>query len=248
MPSSSKRLRSRVASVALRTYLKFEWARRSNFVVSGYPKSGTTWVTQLAAQLAGLKYNQGDVRFRLQGAALHTHGTSFEGQTNILYVLRDPRESVCSAARAMTALNRPGVLDDNGQVTDDFVTFAMNTLPGARQSMRDHLQAGIDGGWRFVRFEDLKADPQQSLVELSEHFGWAASHEDIKAAIEAFDFGRQRERNKGNVFFAQSSLASWTGLLGPMALDRLEAEVGKQAMAYGYDLSSRPAPIPEKEL
>ncbi|SOC20408.1 sulfotransferase domain-containing protein [Rhodobacter maris] len=236
------RFRNRVASIALRNYLRGPRARRGNFIVSGYPKSGTTWATQLAAALAGLDYHQGDVRFRLRGIALHTHSTAFKGRDNILYCVRDPRESVCSAARAMANSNRDGVYGPQGQITEDFITYATTTLPGARKTMRDHLQDGIDQGWEFVRFEDLKTNPKDTLGRLAAHFGWSASADDIAATIEKYDFTRQQQRHKGNVFFAQSSLSSWAELLSPVALDRMETALGAQAGAFGYDLSSRPAP------
>lgn len=231
------RLRSRIASIALRTYMYSPHTRRGNLVVSGYPKSGTTWVTQLAAHLAGLDYRQGDVRFRSRRVALHTHGTAFAGQGGILHAVRDPRETVCSAARAMQAQGRPRVFDAGGRVFDDFVGFAITALPGSRKSLRGHLQAGIDGDWPFVRFEDLKHDPHATLAELVDSFGWRAGPEDISAAIAAFDFGRQKARNEGNAFFARSAIASWTRLLSPGALDMLEEEVGEEARAFGYDLS-----------
>lgn len=234
-----RRFRSRIASVALRTYLRNGHRRDSNFVVTGYPKSGTTWVTQLAAALTGKDYRQGDIRFRLSGVALHTHSTVFEGRDNILYAVRDPRETVCSAARAMKVAGRFGVFRPDGRITDKFVMFAITELPGARQPMRDHLQTGIDKEWRFLRFEDLKTDPQAALRRLADQFAWSVSDAEILDAIAAFDFGRQKARNKGNAFFAQSALASWPGLLSPAALDLLEQGVGVQARAYGYDLSER---------
>jgi len=234
------RFRSRIASIALRTYLRSPRTRRGNLVVSGYPKSGTTWMTQLAAALTGMNYRQGDIRFRIRGVALHTHSTTFNGRDDILYAVRDPRESICSAARAQQAVAKPGVIDDTGRITDAFVHYALKELPGARQPMRDHLQTCIDRGWRFLRFEDIKTDPQAALRRLADQFGWSVSDSDIAVAIDAFEFGLQKARNKGNVFFAQSALASWTGLLSPTSLDLLEQAVGPQAQAFGYDLSDRP--------
>lgn len=235
-----RRFRSRIASIALRNYLRDPRNRRGNFVVSGYPKSGTTWMTQLVAALNALDYRQGDVRFRIKGVALHTHSTAFDGRDDILYAVRDPRESICSAARAQQAGGRSGVFDETGRISDCFVRFAITALPGARQPMRDHLQTGIDCGWRVLRFEDIKKDPRAALRRLSDKFGWPVSDVDIVAAIDTFDFGRQKARNKGNVFFAQSALASWPGLLSPTALELLEQAVGSQAHAFGYDLSVRP--------
>lgn len=236
--------RSRIASIALRNYLRSPRKRRGNFVVSGYPKSGTTWMTQLAAAMTGMEYRQGDIRFRTRGVALHTHSTAFFGRDDILYAVRDPRESICSAARAQQAVRKTGVFDDSGRITDAFVRFAILELPGARQPMRDHLQTAIDRDWRVLRFEDIKTDPQAALRRLADRFGWPVFDGDIESAIHAFDFGRQKALNKDNVFFAQSALASWTGLLSAAALDLLEHAVGPQAKAFGYDLSDRPASSP----
>lgn len=233
------RTRNRIASIALRIWLRGAERRMGNFVVTGYPKSGTTWVTQLMARLAGVDFKQGSVRFRFKGVALHTHGVNFEGKNNLLYVVRDPRETVCSAARAAKARNLPDVHNEDGTITDAYVKHAITTLPGARVTMREHLQAGIDGGWTFVCFEDLKADAQKEMKRLVNAFDLDSSPQEIAAAIAEFDFEKQRKRYKGNAFFAQSSLASWKNLLSPVSLDLLESEVGEQACVFGYDLSQR---------
>ena len=234
-----KRLKTRLTSIAQRNYLRSAKRREGNFVVTGYPKSGTTWVTQLIARLAGVAYEQRNLRFRFSGVALHTHSVDFHGANNILYVVRDPRESVCSAARAAKARNLPDVHNDDGTITDSFVQHAITDLPGALKPMRDHLQAGIDGGWTFVTFEGLKQDAHAEMRRLAKAFALGSSEQDITDAIAAFDFERQREKNKGSVFYAQSSLASWKTLLSQSALDILEREVGQQASAFGYDLSQR---------
>ena len=140
----------------------------------------------------------------------------------------------------MHARRFAGVYDAQGQITDEFAIFAMTELPGAKQRMRDHLQTGLDSGWAFLRFEDLKWDPKVKLAELVTKFDWSATERQIDEAISTFDFSLQRERNTGNAFFAQSTVASWTGLLSPAVLDLLEAEVGPTAQAFGYDLSQRP--------
>lgn len=207
--------------------------------MTGYPKSGTTWVTHLMARLAGLHYEQRRPNFRMTGVALHTHSVSFSGTNNLLYVVRDPRESVCSAARAAKARDQRGVFDEDGTITSGFVAHAITALPGALRPLRDHLQTGIDSGWTYARFENLKKDAQAELERLNQVFQFERSSAYIAETIEIYDFERQRERNKGNVFFAQSSLSSWKTLLKPASLDVLEREVGKQALAFGYDLSTR---------
>ena len=102
-----------------------------------------------------------------------------------------------------------------------------------------HLQSALDHGWSFVRFEDLKTKPLETLAAAAEDLGIEASAEGIKAAVGAYDFKRQRAESKAKWFLAESAVASWVGLMTPSSLDYLESAVGEQARAFGYDLSVR---------
>ncbi|WP_457941346.1 sulfotransferase domain-containing protein [Mesorhizobium sp. 10J20-29] len=238
MRPSIKRARSRLASVLLRSYLRAEARRGTCFVVCGYPKSGTTWVTQLIGQVSGLTYHQNNVRFRTCGVVLHTHSTLFEGRARVLYVVRDPRETICSAARAMRAAGRSDVFSSNGRIDDEFVRFAITRLPGARHSLRNHLQRCITAGWYYVRFEDLKADTTGCVSRIVDHYGFGATEDSIRSAVERFDFSSLKRRNISSPFLAQSSVSSWTGLLTKNALDILRSHCADQAEAFGYTIES----------
>ena len=204
-------------------------------MVNGYPKSGTTWVTQLIAHVLDLSYQKRHVRFRFNGVALHTHSISFEGQDRLLYVVRDPREVVCSAARVNAAKNWGDVFDANGHITESFVRHALFEFPGARATMPDHLSKCIDAGWEHVRFEDLKSHPVQTLSRILVHFGVNPSG--AEPALKEFEFSAQKKQQPKDTSLSQSSLDSWRSLLTAGSLETIRNACGDQAAKFDYDLS-----------
>jgi hypothetical protein len=230
------KMRGGIVSVLLRNSLRFESARARNFVVSGFPKSGTTWVSQLVAGLGPFVFEQNKPRLKATGVLLHTHSTSFRGESNILYVVRDPREAICSAARAARNQHGKDVLRSDGTITTQFVRLVLNSYPGARHSLSEHLQRCIDNGWKFVRFEDLKVAPTEVMLDVSRHYGFGRSEDEIKGIVEQYEFGRLKSRSSNNGFLGASAVRSWPELLADADRRMIHEHCGPQARAFGYDL------------
>ncbi|MGQ7848778.1 sulfotransferase domain-containing protein [Granulosicoccus sp. 3-233] len=233
---SVKRFRSRVSSIALRNYLSKEANRVDSMVVCGYPKSGTTWVTQLVSHICGLAYSQNDVKFCTSGVVLHTHAMHFKGKAGLLYVVRDPREVVCSAARALSGKVGFAVYDAKGNVTADFVDYCMIRLPGARMDMASCMNLAKKNGWVVVRFEDLKNDAVRYIEGALADMGMIYSSELVVEACEKYDFMRLKREVSDSVFLAQSTTQSWKTHLTREGIEKIRSHCGEISSSYGYEI------------
>ncbi|MDE1466892.1 hypothetical protein [Aurantiacibacter sp. D1-12] len=230
------KLKSSVFSVMMRNYLRSETRRQGNMVITGFPKSGTTWVSQVVASYLGLDYRRNDVRFQTRGALLHTHSIDFAGGSNVIYVARDPREAICSAARAASAAGEQAVFDNEGKILPSFVEATMASFPGATTSMKRHYAACVEREWPLIRFEDLKQEPMPALSDALSRCAKEIDCARLQAALDEFDFTKLKAKSGGDVFLAQSSLSSWKELLPAAALSAIVREVGEEASRLGYDL------------
>ncbi|MFD0982574.1 sulfotransferase domain-containing protein [Tropicimonas aquimaris] len=229
-------LSSRISSVVLRNWLRSDQRRAGNFVVLGFPKSGTTWVSQIIAEACGFDYRRDRVRVQLSNVLLHTHSINFVGTSNLIYVVRDPREAICSAARAIPPDRRSEAFDANGKIRFDFVVMAIERLPGATTSYVNHLTTCQEKGWRFVRFEDLKMDTVGTMAKVIALGDRPVEQEQVTEAVNKFDFNMLKKESNGDRFLAQSSLASWQDLLSQEALELVAERLAEPAAAFGYDL------------
>lgn len=236
MFKNPEKLRSGIASVLLRRYLIPEQRRNTNMVVTGYPKSGTTWVSQLCAGYFGYQYERNKIRFRRQNSLLHTHSVRFAGSANLLYVVRDPREVICSAARTLPESRRREAFDEQGTIRQTFVRSVIEGFPGATSDMASHLQTCVERQWSFVRFEDLKADAVAAMTEFVEQTGGELDRARLAAVVQAYDFSSLKQSRSTDAFLAQSSLASWKELLDEESLDMLRRALGSIPERFGYDL------------
>lgn len=236
MIHSLRRLKNGLTSIALRKYLSDEKRRVGNFVVCGFPKSGTTWITQLIGHSTKLTYSQNRIRFRTKGVMLHTHWTSFSGSSGIIYVVRDPRETICSAARAMAARNKSGVFRRDGTLSIEFTKFACMKFPGSTTSLNEHLQKCVDNQWRFVKFEDMKHDPATTLKAALNASLLPYTEERLKEALIKFDFDSLKVKDRNNAFLAESSTSSWRSLLCEESHKIIVDHCGRAASAFEYNL------------
>ena len=227
-----------VSSVIMRNYLKPERNRRTNMAVTGFPKSGTTWVSQLASSCLNLTYKRNTVPLRLSNTLIHTHSVAFQGRRNILYVTRDPREVICSAGRWIKGPWREKAFDSDGKLDHEFAALVLDDFPGATVGYKEHLETAIEKDWLFIRFEDLKSDAVGTLVKYFAHKGDPVPEAKIREAVDAFDFAAMRSQAPDDKFLSQSSVASWKSKLRPETLELVAAELGQTARHFGYDLSA----------
>ncbi len=207
-----------------------------NIIVVGYPKSGCTWATRLVAELVGCPVGgfwqsnkkeiavEGEDRisdFRCYKShhQLAELGVSPDDPaTWMIYILRDPRDIVISAANYflfdrfpnLLALFRrlrrgeklyrhtfyPLLVRENyrlERMTEAVLHGAATVHNSVRSSWADHWRPYQAAGVPIVRYEDLLAAPEAEAGRILRQVGIDRSAGQIATAIENQSFARKKE-------------------------------------------------------
>ncbi len=206
-----------------------------NIIVAGYPKSGCTWATRLVAELVGCPV-AGFWRSEKKEIAVEGRGRISDfrcykahhqlaelgidpahSATQIIYVLRDPRDIAISAANffefeRFPKLSSPFRRFRRGEklyrhtlypllVRQDFRLEKMTEalLEGAgevhnwcRVSWKAHWRPYAEAGVPIVRYEDLLTQPAEEARRILQHLHLERSPEAIAEAVRNQSFARKK--------------------------------------------------------
>ncbi len=208
-----------------------------NIVIVGYPKSGCTWATRLVAELVGCpvagfwgsdkeeiaiegKERVSDYRCYKSHHQFSELGISpDDSQTWLVYILRDPRDIVISAANYFQFDRFPGLVGIFRRVRRGEKLYRHTLYPflvranyrlermteallygsaavhnWVRISWADHWRPYEEAGVPIVRYEDLLDAPETESRRILNHLGLERAPEQIATAIQNQSFARKKER------------------------------------------------------
>ncbi len=254
-------------------------------VVVGYPKSGCTWATRLIAELvdcpvAGFWQSdrpeiaiEGTDRisdFRCYKSHHQWHELALDSGgagDRVIYVLRDPRDIVVSAAsyfifhRFRKHHRREHAAWVRKLYAHTFYPlfvrqdFRMEKMTGAllagdagvhnwvRVSWREHLRPYAAAGVPIVRYEDLLAKPETEARKLLQHLELERSPDEIATAVRNQSFARKkaalRERGeRGQAKFLRVGRSGqWREKLPRHLQARFTRDLGDELARWGYEIA-----------
>lgn len=248
---------------------RFLGLRANDALLVSYPKSGSTWLRFLLAQiLGGSEADYGSIRDTVApvgrhrgapailpggGRMLRTHEplAPYRGRMGqpVVYLIRDPRD-VCLSY--FNHRRRQGA-------TSEFPSFAQRFLDGRVDgvgSWHRHAETARDfasGPQRdclCLRYEDLNADPVVRLLELVAFLGLEADEGVVSRAVADNTRDRMREREDpsflSRVGMGGASLPPERRSFAELAPESLRAcfdrICGPEMQAWGYPTPGR-APL-----
>ena len=173
--------------------------------------------------------------------AAFTHAT--------IYQLRDPRDIAVSWAR-FTGHSLDQAIDTLGNPDAQLTTSGRRGSGHLRQrvgSWSGHIESWVDQSGLdplVVRYEDMLAEPVESLRRIAARLGWEATDAALEGAVAATQFDRlsDQERKHGYAeradgterFFRAGKAGGWRQALTPEQAARIERDHGRVMARFGY--------------
>lgn len=229
------------------------------FVV-GYPKSGTTWMCQLAADYLQLPFPRFSILPIGCPAVVHGHETVQNNDPRGIYSIRDGRDALVSfyfhLARELPEGDRPQLtrnqraifpgLTNKADVATNFPRFLerqMTRPTATRANWGDHVMSCLEArrsDWAMLKYEDLLADGPRALSEaMATVSGQEADPEKVRSALDRFSFAKQAGRRAGqenrSSFLRKGQAGDWHNHFTRPTAEMFDRWCGKALIGAGYE-------------
>lgn len=229
------------------------------FVV-GYPKSGTTWMCQLAADYLQLPFPRYSILPIGCPAVVHGHETVGRNDPRGIYSIRDGRDALVSfyfhLARELPEGNNPQLsrrhreifpgLVNKTDVATNFPRFLerqMTRPTASRANWGDHALSFLNArrpDWAMLKYEDLLSDGPRALGDaMATITGQPADEEKVRSALDRFSFAKQSGRKAGSEnrssFLRKGQAGDWQNHFTREVAEIFDRHCGAALIGAGYE-------------
>lgn len=256
-----RRLRHQLSKTGLRSpllWIRHHGFRSSDVFTASYPRSGSTWLRFLLAEILagqssgfkGVNLLSPDVGEHAGaqpllsggGRLIKTHELYRPSYKRAIYLARDPRDVLFSEYAYEKAL---GVIDED---FDAFLEAFLRKGVNPFGLWTDHVNTWLDAAdsnrceLHVVRFEDMRRDTERCLKQMMEFLNVAVEQGAIRKAIENNSLDQmkakekitpQRASAKGR-FIGSGSVAGWKEKLTVLQLQQIDRYAGRAMSRLGY--------------
>lgn len=256
-----RRLRHQLSKTGLRSpllWIRHHGFRSSDVFTASYPRSGSTWLRFLLAEILagqssgfkGVNLLSPDVGEHAGaqpllsggGRLIKTHELYRPSYKKAIYLARDPRDVLFSEYAYEKAL---GVIDED---FDAFLEAFLRKGVNPFGLWTDHVNTWLDAvdsnrcELHVVRFEDMRRDTERCLKQMMEFLNVAVEQGAIRKAIENNSLDQmkakekitpQRASAKGR-FIGSGSVAGWKEKLTVLQLQQIDRYAGRAMSRLGY--------------
>lgn len=234
---------------------------KRNIVVSGYPKSGNTWLTRMLADAAGsemvaylsdhretLPRERGmvDSEIRKDIVTIKSHHTlpllSLGGISlnDIVLVVRDPRDVAVSGSGFFFGTDNVPTPEAIDAMIDMMVTKKKPYVRWEDQRWDDFVKRSLNRGVPFVRYVDLVHNTKETLTPILNHLDLNLADETVDKIIAYHCFNRTNKRyahtgqNEITRHLRSGKPGDYKKYLSARQKDRIENEFGPLMKTLGY--------------
>ena len=233
-------------------------------VVTGFPKSGTVWATQMIADYLQLPFV--DLSYSPVGcpAVIHTHyRVPSRGGLPMVYVARDGRDTIVSMYFYLAQLLPEGDdpqmprwlrryfkgLKNKADIRDflpRFIEYQFRRPTGCRANWNEHLKSYFETrrtNVPLLKYENLLADPQSELSQaVGLLTGRPVDEELLQFTVRKFSFekqtGRKRGKQQDSAFVRKGTAGDWKNYFNKEAAQVFDELAGRTLVAAGYEADS----------
>jgi hypothetical protein len=259
----SEWLRIRIRSVSH----KITWIAGSLFpsriplvFVVGYPKGGTTWVSQLLSECLNLPYPRGTIWPVLYPAVVHGHELVWDSYRKSVYVVRDGRDALVSF---YFHLSRSLPEGDNIQLSNAqqkifpglknkadirsnlpaFIERQMTSPHSSPANWGDHIDSFLrsnNPNVYLLKYEDLLQSGEAVLGDVvAKITKQPADYDRAKHALDKLSFKRQTGRSQGDEvrdrFMRKGTAGDWRNHFTREAAEIFDHYCGQKLIELGYE-------------
>lgn len=230
------------------------------YYVTGYPKSGTVWATQMVADYLKLPFV--DLSYTPVGcpAVLHGHYRVRQNRLKMIYVLRDGRDAMISMfyylARQLGPGQNPhvprhlrkylGGIPNREAIREympQFITQQFQRPAGCKLNWRNHVNSFYENarpGVALIKYEGLLNNPRNELINAFHMLGADSIDEEALGwTIQKFSFERQTGRPRGSAsnesFVRKGTSGQWREVFTPEAARIFNEFAGDTLIQTGYE-------------
>ncbi len=255
-----------------------------NIIIVGYPKSGCTWVTRLTAELLkcpvegfwpncrkeigleGRKRKSNYRCFKAHHQLKDLDLTKREGDSSIIYVIRDPRDIIVSGSKYFDFANKKyrnillnipyglGIYRRTiGKITPSknkkIDMIIQDILYGKsvvgywhNVSWRNHYKPYLDAGVLFVKYEDMLERPKIECKRILEYLKVSREEKFIEKSIynQSFEKKKKDLLKKGKfrkaMFLKSGKKAQWKTVFTDDQKEKLNNELEKDLEFFSYEV------------
>lgn len=264
------RLRNRLRSSFLRRWVltyRHLGLRQDDVMLASYPKSGTTWMAFMLAQLLwrkGREQTLVDSRYLPAigshhlaerqlpdgGRLIRTHERFRPSYRKAIYIVRDGRDAVVSMYWHIKRAT--GMEATFSEFLDSYLAGRFSGAGAWHEHVGGWLESPSfsEGNVHVVRFEDMKRDSARELEKTASFLGVAYNKETIADAVDAgsMDAMRDREKNSEGVTHLESGeripvvrkgiVGDWRNYFSASDLETFNRQAGQAMLRLGYDLET----------
>ena len=228
------------------------------FVV-GYPKSGTTWVSQLISTCLHLPYHRNTIKPVLRAAVVHGHELVWKTYPRGIYVVRDGRDALVSFYYHLSQAIPEGEnvklsasqqkifpgLKNKADIQENIAGFIEQQMIRPHSSPAhwgNHVQSFFNNpntNIHLVRYEDLLTDGEQVLSDVvSALSGNEPQKKEIEYALNLFSFERQvtdKKDGEDKSFLRKGIAGDWRNHFTREAAEIFDHYCGDVLVEMGYE-------------
>lgn len=251
-----------------------ESIRPSDVFLVAYPKSGTTWLGFMLANVINAAQEELNLR-NAWDIVPDINGSYFgDGNLDRYEHLSDPRFFLVHSPYDPALKRVVYIMRDPRDVMVSYYHYKRATVPNwnlplsnfllQRQqwpcSWEDHVRGWLEhqrnGQFIVVRYEEMHRDATSVLQRVLGHSGASFLSSDIDRALAMSKFERMRALEEtfgvegtkyaGERFVRKGQIGAWRNELGPADQNILQAVYGDLAREFGFEtLVSEPSPLVE---
>ena len=231
------------------------------YFVAGYPRSGTTWVSQMLADYLQVPFPQHYLLPILGSAVIHSHANPDVRVGNAFYIVRDGRDVMVSyyfyvirkmkmGKNRMSARFRP-VLEQSDTIESarkQLPVFIKSIFKKPRGTGTKLNWSDYNIGWHKrilnpesgiirLKYEDLLEEPVQAFrIALDQRFGYV-DMDRLRDSVKKYSMRRQKEKPSidQGTYLRKGTAGDWKNYFTKTAAELFDHYAGEALVLLGYE-------------